>query len=198
MWFCYFPVWCSIPQIYQFVTSCSCMPSVQYCFFFFILLPSSLFHELIISFCSLPTYFRTSFSFTCFSHCLFFVCLDLFFPYSVYLFSFPLLHFIICVFLFFSVYLFLPRCVGCLFPFPLFLSVFVSSPVSIYSLRVCIFCRVFSLSVSHSFFICLFISLCAFPCVFNFFMSLFSPHYLFCLSVFLSPCEVLCRPPGHV
>jgi hypothetical protein len=34
--------------------------------------------------------------------------------------------------------------------------------------------------------------------VFNCFLSLFSAHYLFCLSVFLSPYEVLCRPAGHV
>ena len=112
--------------------------------FVFIMLHSSLFHELIIFFCSLRIYFPTSFSFACFSHCLFFVCSELFFLYFifVYFFSFPALHFIICVFLFSSV-CFPPFCVDCLFLFPLFLGVFVSSPVSIFSLRVYIFCRVF-------------------------------------------------------
>jgi hypothetical protein len=49
-WFCYFAAWCLIPQMYKFVTSCCCMPSVQYSFFL-IMLPSSLFHELTIFFC---------------------------------------------------------------------------------------------------------------------------------------------------
>jgi hypothetical protein len=85
-----------------------------------------------------------------------------------------------------------------LFLFPLFLGVFVSSPVSSFSLRVYNFCWVFPFLFHTHFFICLFISLRVFPCVFNFFMCLFSAHYLCFLSVFLSPCEALCRPAGHV
>jgi len=147
--------------------------------FVYIVLPSSLFHELIIFFCSLLIYFPTSFSFACFSHCLFFVCSDLLFLYSifvyffVYFFSFPALHFIIRVFLFFSVCLFFaPRCVGCLFLFPLFLGVFVSSPVSIFSLRVYIFCRGFPfLFHTHFLFAYLFLFVFSLACSISLFLS---------------------------
>lgn len=101
-WFCYFAAWCLLPLMYNFVTSRSRMPSLQYSFLFYYVVQFII--SWVIFFCSLLIYFPTFFPFACFSHCLFFVCLDLFFLYSffVYLFSFPVLHFIICVFLFFS------------------------------------------------------------------------------------------------
>jgi len=70
--------------------------------FVFIMLHSSLFHELIIFFCSLRIYFPTSFSFACFSHCLFFVCSELFFcTLSLYI-SFLFLPYILLFVCFFS------------------------------------------------------------------------------------------------
>ena len=170
--------------------------------FVFIMLPSSILHELIIFFCSLRIYFPTSFSFACFTHCLFFVCSDLLFSVLC-----------LCIFLFFPCLTFYYLCVSFILSLPIF-PLHVVQAVYFCSLSFLAsffhplsraFRCAFITSVGFSpfcftliFFICLFISLRVFPCVFNFFMCLFSAHYLCFLSVFLSPCEALCRPAGHV
>jgi len=142
------------------------MPSVQYPY-------AQIIISWVIFFCSLRIYFPTSFSFAWFSHCFFFVFfLDLLScTLSLYIFFSCLTFYYLCVSSLFSPPLFSPLLCR-LFISVLFLCIFVSSPVSIFSLRVYVFCRGFSfLFRTHFLYSYLFLFVFSLACSISLFLS---------------------------
>lgn len=164
-WFCYFATFICFHHVAQFNTS-----RVNYFLLFFAYLFSYLFFFCMFYSLSLFRLFRP----------FIFCTLSLYISFL----SLPYILLFVCFFYPQSAYFSPPRCVGCLFLFPLFLGVFFSSPVSSFSLRVYNFCWVFPfLFHTHFFYLLIYFSSCFPLCVQFLYVSLLCPLSVLSFSI---------------